>query len=562
MPILPTSIQGSFYAAKNALLSHQMALTTIGHNLANAATPGYTRQRVELVPSTPQNGVEVSTIRRIRDRFLDFSLLSEQQTLGKNESQAGMLQRLEGIFNARPGAGLSAVLDQMFQGFQDLSVNPADQALRVNALDQGQRLATTFQGLRTRIDELKTDLTTEIQSRVTDANSLLSQIAGLHKQIIAARGGPDSNDLLDQRDQLVTKLAEIVGVRVVDRTNGTVQLALSGTGVLLVDGTSTAPLTATVNTTTDTVDVTAGTSNIAVTPQSGSLASIVTARNSATGAVKQAVTDLNSLASTIIAEVNRLHASGTGRTEHTSLTAANAVSASGTALTAAGLPSTPVTGSFKVIVHDSSGAVLSSTSVAVTAGVTTLTDVQTALNAITNLTATISGGKLTIAAASGTTFTFASDTSDALMALGLNTFFTGSDALGIAVNSVVTNDVTKIAAAQADANGLVHPGDGANALAIARLRTKLAMSSGTATFGTFYGSLVSRVGAQTRDALAAVDQQQAAVQVVQSLQQQTSGVSTDEELINLTQSQNAYAATARFVTTLQSIFDTLIQMVR
>ena len=561
MPILPTSIQGSFYAAKNALLAHQTALATIGHNLANAATPGYSRQRVEFVPSNPQNGVEVSTIRRIRDRFLDFSLLTEQQTLGKNQAQASMLQRLEGIFNSQPGTGLSAVLDQMFQGFQDLSVNPADQALRVSALDTGQRLATTFTGLRARIDQLKTDLTTEIQSHVTDANSLLTQIADLHSKIIAARGGPESNDLLDQRDQLVTKLAEIVGVRATDRSDGTVQLALSGTGVLLVDGTSTALLTATLNTSTDTVDLTAGVSSIPVTPTSGALGSSVTARNSATGAVKQATTDLNTLASTIIAEVNRLHASGTGTTEHTSLTAANAVSASGTALTAAGLPSTPVTGSFKVIVHDSSGAVLSSTSVAVTAGVTTLTDIETALDGITNLSASISGGQLTITAASGTTFTFASDTSDALMALGLNTFFTGTDANSIAVNSVVANDVTKIATAQADSTGLVHPGDGAAALAIARLRTKLAMSSSTATFGNFYGTLVSRIGAQTRDALASVDQQEAAIQVVQSLQQQASGVSTDEELINLTQSQNAYAAMARYVSTLQTVFDTLIGLV-
>lgn len=560
--ILPSSIQGSFYAAKNALTAHQTALTTIGHNLANAATPGYSRRRVEFAPSNPQNGVDITTIRRIRDRFLDFSFLTEQQTLGKNQSHASMLQRLEGIFNGQPGTGLTAVLDQLFQGFQDLSVNPADQSLRVSTLDAGQRLASTFTGLRTRIDQLKTDLTTEIQSRVTDANSLLTQIADLHEQIIAARGGAEANDLLDHRDELVSRLAEIVGIRLTDRTDGTVQLALAGTGVLLVDGTSTALLTATLNAGTDTVDVTAGASNIAVTPSSGALAAAVTARNSSTGAVKQAVTDLNTLASTIIKEVNRVHASGTGRVEHSSLTAANAVSASGAALTAAGLPYTPVTGSFKVIVHDSTGAVLSSTSVAVTAGVTTLSDIETALDGITNLSASISGGQLTITAASGTTFAFASDTSDALMALGLNTFFTGSDALGIAVNSVVANDVGKIATAQADSTGLVHPGDGANALAIARLRTKLAMSSSTATFGDFYGTLVSRIGAQTRDALDAVDQQQAALQVVQSLQQQASGVSTDEELINMTQSQNAYAATAKYIATLQSVFETLIGLMR
>jgi flagellar hook-associated protein 1 FlgK len=558
--VFPSNILGSLQIARSALLSQQTALNTIGHNLANAATPGYTRQRTEFAPAAPQLGVDVQTIRRIKDRFLDFSLLTEQQGLGKAQSQAGMLQRLQAIFNDQPGAGLSSMLDQFFQTFQDLSVNPADQALRVATESQGERIAGTFQGLRARVDQLKGDLTTEIQNRVTDANSLLTQIADLHRQIIASRGGPPPNDLLDRRDQLVTQLAQIIGVSATDRADGTVQLAVAGTGVLLVDGTSPALLTATLNSGTDTVNLTAGASSLAITPSSGALASVVTARNSATGAVKQAASDLNTLASSLIAEVNRIHASGTGLTESQSLTAVNAVSAPTAALTAAGLAYTPVTGSFQVIVHDAGGAVMSSATIPVTAGATTLNDLQAALSAVPNLTATISGGKLTVTAAAGDTFTFAGDTSDALMALGLNTFFTGSDALGIAVNPLVANDVTKIATAQADAGGLVHAGDGSNALALARLRTKLAMGSGTATFTDFFATTVGRIGSQMRDATQALDRQQTSVQVVQNLQQQTSGVSTDEEMINLTQSQNAYAAAARYATTIQSVLDTLLQM--
>ncbi len=556
----PSNILGSLQIARSALLSQQTALNTIGHNLANAATPGYTRQRTEFAPAAPQLGVDVQTIRRIKDRFLDFSLLTEQQGLGKAQSQAGMLQRLQAIFNDQPGAGLSSMFDQFFQTFQDLSVNPADQALRVAAESQGERIAGTFQGLRARVDQLKGDLTTEIQNRVTDANSLLTQIADLHRQIIASRGGPPPNDLLDRRDQLVTQLAQIIGVSVTDRADGTVQLAVAGTGVLLVDGTSSALLTATLNSGTDTVNLTAGASSLAITPSSGALASVVTARNSATGAVKQAASDLNTLASSLIAEVNRIHASGTGLTESQSLTTVNAVSAPTAALTAAGLAYTPVTGSFQVIVHNASGAVMSSATIPVTAGATTLNDIQAALSAVPNLTATISSGKLTVTAAAGDTFTFAGDTSDALMALGLNTFFTGSDALGIAVNPLVANDVTKIATAQADAGGLVHAGDGSNALVLARLRTKLAMGSGTATFTDFFATTVGRIGSQTRDAMQALDRQQTSVQVVQNLQQQTSGVSTDEEMINLTQSQNAYAAAARYATTIQSVLDTLLHM--
>jgi flagellar hook-associated protein 1 FlgK len=196
----------------------------------------------------------------------------------------------------------------------------------------------------------------------------------------------------------------------------------------------------------------------------------------------------------------------------------------------------------------------------VTAGVTTLNNIATAINADPDVSATISGGKLTITAGGGDTFTFAGDTSDTLMALGLNTFFSGSGAADMALSPEIAADANKIAAAQADPTGLVHPGDGANALALAQLRTKLVMSGGTANFSDFFGTTVARVGSQMSEANDAVDRQQAAVQVVQALQQQTSSVSTDEEMIGLTQSQDAYAAAAKYIGTVQEMIKTLLNM--
>jgi flagellar hook-associated protein 1 FlgK len=128
------------------------------------------------------------------------------------------------------------------------------------------------------------------------------------------------------------------------------------------------------------------------------------------------------------------------------------------------------------------------------------------------------------------------------------------------VNPVLSADVTKVAAARADAAGLVRSGDGSNALALARLRGARAMAAGTQTFTEFYGSTVARVGAQARDAAEGVSRQEAAVRVVQGLQQQVSGVSTDEEMINLTQSQTAYAAAARYATTINELVVTLLSM--
>jgi flagellar hook-associated protein 1 FlgK len=562
MPIVyPANILGTLHLARRALASQQSALQTIGHNLANVATPGYTQQRTELVNMAIQNGVDVAAIQRLRDRFADAATLAEEQALGKSQAEAGVLQRLEGIVNDGSGAGLGAVLDQFFGTFQDLATAPADTAVRATVVDAGARVASTLTSMRARIVQIRDDLTSQIRSQVADVNSLLTQISDLHRQIANAQTGPTPNDLLDQRDRLVSQLNQIVGVSTSDRSDGTVQIALAGSGILLVDGVTTAQLTATVNGVTDTVDLTAGAAATPITPRSGALAGTTQARNLSTGAVKQALSDLDALAGGVIAEVNRLHAGGAGLTGHTSLTAVNAVSSSSAALTAAGLATTPVTGSFRVLVHDGTGAVASSVTVNVTAGVTTLDDVRAALDADPYLSATISAGTLTIGTAAGSTFSFGGDSSDTLMALGLNTFFTGSSAGTIAVNPLVSGDLTKLAAAQADAGGLVHAGDGANALALARLRTDLTMTGDTLSFGDFYGGVVGRVGSASRDAQQAVDRGKAAVELTQGLQQQAEGVSTDDQLIYLTQSQQAYAAMARYVTVIQDALDALLRIV-
>jgi flagellar hook-associated protein 1 FlgK len=465
------------------------------------------------------------------------------------------------VVNDPPGSGLGAMLDGLFQSFQDLAVSPTDNATRIAVVDRASQLAATFRRMTGRVDELAADLTVEIQHRVRDANELLTQIADLHRQIIATRGGPAPNDLLDRRDRLVSELTQIVGVTALDRDDGTVQLALTGSGVLLVDGTSVAPLSVTLNTTADTVDVTPGTVTVPVTPHNGALAALMDARNAPTGAVKQALADLDTLARTLVSEVNRLHTQGAGLTGFTTVTSGSAVTSAAAPLTAAGLAFPPGSGAFRVIVHDASGAVASTITVPVMAGVTTLNDVQAALDADPNLVATVTGGRLTLTAAAGAAFTFASDTAGALGALGLNTFFTGSDARTIDLAPPLAADVTKVAAAQVDGAGLVHPGDGANALSLARLRTSLVMSGGTASLSDFYGAIVSSIGSAARVAGEGVERQQAATQLVEGLQQQAEGVSTDEELISLSQTQTAYAAAARFATTINDVIESLLQMV-
>jgi flagellar hook-associated protein 1 FlgK len=326
--------------------------------------------------------------------------------------------------------------------------------------------------------------------------------------------------------------------------------------MLLVDGTIANTLSVSLNTAADEMEVFL--SGIEVFPQEGEVAGLLTMRNSTTEGVKKYLSDLNALAREVIEEVNRFHSDGAGLTGHATHTSTNAVSGPLVPLTAAGLSFTPVTGSFDVIVHDATGAVLSTVTVAVTAGVTTLEDVRAAIDADPTLTATISGGLLTVTAGGGSSFTFANDDSDALLALGLNGFFEGTDASNIQISALIDGDLAKIAAGRADLAGLVHPGDSSNALALAQLKDALTLAGGTLSFGGFYASMVETVGQATQESARFVENQERVVELLRNFREEISGVSLDEEMTELIKFQHAYEAAARFIRVADEMLDTLI----
>lgn len=555
-PVFPTNLLGSLEIGRRALVAHQRVLQTVGHNLANAATPGYTRQRAELVPVGPWQGVEVAALRRLRDRFLDHARWAEEEGLGGLETREGMLRRLEAVFVAPAGVGLGDLLDRLFQAFHDLSLRPADRAIRIAVRDAGTRVAETLRGLRARVDRLAADLTTEMAEQVRTANALLAELAALHRRILDLAGGPAPNDLLDRRDELVRRLARTLGVVAHDLPDGTLRLVVAGSGVLVLDGTRAAPVALQVGSGDGAVLTVGG---VAVSPSGGALAALLTALNAPESPLRRAREDLDALARDLIASINRLHAAGAGLEGHTVLVAATPVDDPAAPLDAAGLAFPPRTGRLRLVVHDTAGALLSEVAVDVTAGVTALEDLRAALDADPFLAASIDDGRLRLEAAPGTTFAVAEDSSDTLLGLGLNGFFAGTDATTIALDPAVATDVGRIAAARVDAAGLVHPGDGSNALALARLVMAPVADGGRETLAGLYGALLGRVGSALGDARLALDRQRTALEVVEGLQQQVSGVSADEELVTLSQTQHAYAAAARFVQTVDELLATLLQ---
>lgn len=216
--------------ARQALSTQQSALYTTGHNIANANTEGYTRQRVNFetlspYPSASRNrpqipgqmgtGVEPGSVQRIRNQFLDNQFRNENSTSGYWATRSEALSRMENVLNEPSDTGLSTTIDQFWQSLQDLAVNPENSGARSVVLQRGQALAETFNYLSDSLTNIRTDLQTQIETTVKDANTLIDGINELNKQVKNLEThGYTANDLYDRRDMLIDQLSEIVSIDV------------------------------------------------------------------------------------------------------------------------------------------------------------------------------------------------------------------------------------------------------------------------------------------------------------------------------------------------------------
>jgi len=207
----------------SALQSHQRAIEVTSHNIANATTPGYTRQRADLVTQSPENlgigqigrGVTVEGIRRLAN-----DLVIER--LRQGESDASRLGRLQETLNAaetlfnEPGEnGLSAAINQLFSSFEDLSNNPESSALRSSAVAQLDSFAYTMNNLGNRLESLRDSMRGSLDSMVTEVNRLTSEISKMNQSIRDQTVvGNNPNDLMDRRDNLIGELSKHMELRV------------------------------------------------------------------------------------------------------------------------------------------------------------------------------------------------------------------------------------------------------------------------------------------------------------------------------------------------------------
>jgi flagellar hook-associated protein 1 len=220
--------------ARRGMFTQQSALHTTGHNISNANTPGYTRQRINFeqtepypnaslnrpqIPGQVGTGVKAGSIQRVRESFLDIQYRSENNKLGYWETRAEAYTKLEEVLNEPSESGLAKTMDQFWQSLQDLAVNPTNPGARSVVRQRGIAVTETFNYLHNSISSIQRDLKNEISVSEKEINSLTYQISKINGQIADVEPhGYLPNDLYDERDRLIDQLASIVNIKV-DYTN-------------------------------------------------------------------------------------------------------------------------------------------------------------------------------------------------------------------------------------------------------------------------------------------------------------------------------------------------------
>ena len=234
--------------AYSGVRASQIALSTTGQNIANVNTKGFSRlqtQNGSLVGESATNaggGVQVNSIRRISDSFLNQQLWRAESEKSFHSANNQYLGALEGLM-ASEGSSISVGLDQLFAALSEATTNPGSIALRQQFLNEANNLAQRFNGINTNISAQLTALGEQRTAVVTEINSYTANIASLNKQIVEAESvSADSNALRDQRDALIQSLGQFVSVRSHEDADGSINLSLPN-GQPLVAGRSASTLT-------------------------------------------------------------------------------------------------------------------------------------------------------------------------------------------------------------------------------------------------------------------------------------------------------------------------------
>jgi flagellar hook-associated protein FlgK len=557
----------AFAIGTSALSVGQKALDLIGQNIANAATPGYNRQAVNLtsrvVGGSTGAGVDVASITR-------FEFASARAAiLRANGDQAADTVRLDARrqVEANLGGGDGRIgdgLENFFNQVTRLTARPDDLAARRPVVAAAADLASRFNATAGELDRFRGEFGQQVRQTVDQVNDLSARIAGLNVRIAnAVAAGNQPNDLIDQRGQLIDDLSKLVDVRVIDQPFNVVNVLSTG-GALAV-GEFAVQFQVDSDPSGDLVVSEQGSGRV-FTASSGKLAGQLQEFNTDLPATRAR---LDALAGEFVRRVNQVQATGLGTAGPlASVTGSIGVADPAAALSTQNLPFALGTGPLTVSVTDTATGNRTNTQIAIDP-TQSLNQIVAGLAAVPGLTASVGPGNvLQVTAQPGFRFDFAGrdtnppgggpvadpDPAGFLSALGVNGLFTGTNAAGITLRPDVAADPSLLAASRTGT-----PGDATNLERFAAVRDAAAFSGRTLT--AEFTDLVSSVGSDI-DFLS--DQQDARAALVQNLgaqEQGVVGVNMNEELLNLLSFQRMVEGASKYLSAVNTALDSILSIV-
>jgi flagellar hook-associated protein 1 FlgK len=389
------------------LQAAQKAFEIIGNNIANAATEGYHRQRIELRPSYVSQhgavafggGVEVSGVTRLIDELLGKEILRQESLLGQISQEYSTLRTVENAFGELvEGSGLSGAIDKFFNAMQDLAAHPTEIIWQNQLITQAEAMTGQFNTLGAYLVSLEEQIELEANNTITQINLLSNRIAELNNYVKQQEiSGKQANNLRDQRDQNISELSRLVGLETKARDYGVVDVYVSGTP--LVIGNTAINLEAGFKSAGNLGISVAGENNYNIITEGGRLSGLISLRNDLVSDIHN---DLDTLASTMIQEINQYHFAGVGSTgSFTSLTGWPVSSQN-----LADLGSNVTDGTIYIRVTNTSTGAITRNAIAVNKATDTLSDIATLISGVTGLSASVVSTKLNIQANTNYKFDF------------------------------------------------------------------------------------------------------------------------------------------------------------
>ena len=589
-----------------ALFAQKTALDTTGQNIANAATPGYARQRVNMEANRPQvysygavgTGVDVRQIEHLTDEFLEAQVRTAVSDKGMLDVYQSGYSNIEVYFNELSDNDISSAFNNFWKSMQDWNNNVEDGSTRNNVLANAATLCDTFQSTRDKLYQYRYQTNNAVVDSVNSVNTMINEIADLNASIMkieaAGATGVIANDLRDQRTQLAKELSKIMDVSVNEEKNGALVVAQKGRMLVYQDKAFELTTEKVQNNGMLIDKVVFAADHEEVRIESGKLYGQTQMRDEICLSFEE---QIDQLAGEFIWEYNRIHSQGVGLTAYDSVTATNAVIDPTVTLDQLAYNFTPVDGTFEIkdgsfelkvfdsesgqattvnidinltnVENDQKTILAETEPIEVSPGVwrvvqpetSLLGEIQKQLDSVAPNTFKVEldySNQLKITSnADGVKIGFGRDTSGVLAALGINTVFNGYNAETMSVNKIISDNPEYLAGASEFVEG-----NQDNVKKLLDLRSAHVMANDTSTFEDFYESIIGSLGIEASRVNSLQRTQTDIVVRVENQREDLSGVNLDEEMTKMMQFQKSYQAAAKFITTADSMLDTLMNMVQ